>query len=256
MDGQIDPRVGLVTGGATGIGRATCEALAAAGVGTVVIGYSKSAEDAETLATDLMQRGTKAISMQVDVGDEPSVLNLIERIELEIGRLDFLVNNAGVTRLIPIRDLDDVALDDWAEILQVNLRGAFLCSRAAHEMLAKSKGAILNVTSIAGYRAVGSSIPYGVSKGGLLQLTRSLAVAMAPNVRVNSVSPGTVLSGWHEKLISRERFESNAEAEAKIVPLKRLARPEDIAQAIVAMLFLEFVTGQDLLVDGGKGLLY
>lgn len=256
MTSARDPRVGLVTGGATGIGRATCEALASAGVGTVVIGYSRSADEAQELAAFLETTGTRAVAMQVDVSSETSVIRLMDRVTADLGRLDYVVNCAGMTRLIPLGELDAVTDDDWNQILRVNLLGAFWCSRAAHSLLRESRGSIVNVASIAGYRAVGSSIPYGVSKAGVLQLTRSLAVSMAPEVRVNSVSAGTVQSGWHEKLVGVDVFAPRAEAEAEVVPLKRLAQPEDIAAAIVSLLLLDFVTGQDLLVDGGKGLLY
>lgn len=256
MTSAKDPRVGLVTGGATGIGRATCEALVGAGVGTVIIGYSRSAEDAEQLAASLEAAGARAIPMQVDVSSEESVLALIDRVANEVGRLDYLVNCAGMTKLIPIGELDAVTDEIWDQILRVNLQGTFWCSRAASSLLRESRGAIVNVASIAGYRAIGSSIPYGVSKAGVLQLTRSLAVSLAPEVRVNSVSAGTVQSGWHEKLVGADVFATRAQAEAQVVPLKRLAQPEDIAAAIVSLLLLNYVTGQDLLVDGGKGLLY
>lgn len=249
-------RVALVTGGATGIGRATCEALASAGVGTIFVGYSRSAADADALVASLAAKGTRALSIQVDVSDENSVDRMIDHVQSDAGRLDFLVNNAGVTRLIPMSELEAITVEDWDEVLRVNLMGAFWCSRRAHALLRATRGAIVNIASIAGYRAVGSSIPYGVSKAGLLQLTRSLAVSMAPEVRVNSVSAGTVQSGWHEKLIGAEEFASRVRAEEKLVPLQRLARPEDIAAGVASLLQLEFVTGQDLLIDGGKGLLY
>ena len=123
-------------------------------------------------------------------------------------------------------------------------------------MLQETSGAIVNVASISGYRGVGSSIPYAASKAGVLQLTRSLAMSLAPKVRVNSVSAGTVLTSWHERLVGAEVFADRAQAEAELVPLGRLAGPEDIAEGIVALLTLGFVTGQDLLIDGGKSLRY
>lgn len=251
-----DARVALVTGGATGIGRATCIALASMGVGTIVICYSRSREEASSLAGQVCSMGARALELEVDVSSRSSVDSAFSRVTSELGRLDFLVNNAGVTELVPFNQLDDLSQEIWDKVFSTNLLGAFWCSVAARELLEKTRGSIVNLGSIAGYRAVGSSIPYGVTKAGLLQLTRSLAIAMAPNVRVNSISPGTVLSGWHEKLPNSETFRHRAEAEAETVPLKSLAGPEEIAQAIVSLLQLEFVTGQDLIVDGGKSLLY
>ncbi|GAA1220065.1 SDR family NAD(P)-dependent oxidoreductase [Rhodoglobus aureus] len=249
-------KVALVTGGATGIGRATCFSLADIGVGTVIVNYRESAADADTVARTLTAGGIRAIPMQADIADQESVKQLLHRVEVEVGRLDYLVNNAGTTRLVPFRDLDAITPKIWDQLTATNLYGAFFCCSAAGDLLARNRGAIVNVASIAGHRAVGSSIPYGVTKAGLLQLTRSLAVTMAPDVRVNSVSAGTVLSGWHEKLVDSEVFARSAEAEAGVVPLRRLAHPEDIAQAIVSMLLMDFVTGQDLIVDGGKSVLY
>lgn len=166
------------------------------------------------------------------------------------------MNNAGITELIPFADLDKVTEDIWERLLATNLMGAFWCCRAAAPMLQESSGAIVNVASIAGYRGVGSSIPYGVSKAGVLQLTRSLAVSLAPEVRVNSVSAGTVVTSWHERLVGAEVFAGRAKEEAELVPVGRLAGPGGIAEGIVALLTLGFVTRQDLLIDGGKSLRY
>ena len=249
-------RVALVTGGATGIGKAVCARLASAGVATIIVNYSTSANAAADVVASLESAGVTAISLQADIADIGSVERMLTVIATQFGRLDYLVNNAGITKLIPFADLDAVTPETWSSLIETNLLGAFWCSRAASSLLAASGGAIVNVASIAGTRAVGSSLPYGVSKAGLLQLTRSLAAALAPDIRVNSVSAGTVRSGWHEKLIGAEAFEDKVAAESDVVPLKRLASPDDIAQAIVALLMLDFVTGENLLVDGGKSLLY
>ncbi|WP_210480958.1 SDR family NAD(P)-dependent oxidoreductase [Naasia sp. SYSU D00948] len=254
----VDPagRVALVTGGGTGIGRAVCERLAGGVAGGIVIAFSRSGGEATQLAARLSSQGVRAVARQADVSDRKQVEDLISAVEAEFGRLDYLVNNAGRTRLIPFADLDAATEEIWTEILGTNLMGTFWCSRAAAALLRRSRGAIVNIASISGTRAVGSSLPYGVSKAAVLQLTRSLAAALAPDVRVNSVSAGTVRSGWHEKLIGDEAFAEKSEREAAVVPLQRLAAPADIAEAVVAMLTTSFVTGQDLLVDGGKGLLY
>ena len=248
--------VAVVTGGATGIGRAVCERLADEGVGTIIINYSRSAEAAERLAGSLSTAEVKAHAVQADISDLASVEAMFERIGGEFGRVDYLVNNAGTTELIPFRDLDAVTPAVWERLLGTNLLGSFWCSRAAAPLLKETRGAIVNVASIAGMRGVGSSLPYGVTKAGVLQLTRSLAIALAPDVRVNSVSAGTVRSGWHEKLVGEDVFAERSEHESTVVPLKRLAVPEDIAEGVVSLLRMSFVTGQDLLIDGGQGLLY
>lgn len=249
-------RVALVTGGGTGIGRAVCERLAREGIGTIIVNYSRSAEAAERLVEELSADGVHAFAIQADISDVTSVEAMFERVTHDIGRLDYLVNNAGTTELIPFRDLSAVTPDTWDRLLGTNLLGSFWCARAAAPLLREVQGAIVNVASIAGERAVGSSIPYGVSKAGVLQLTRSLAIALAPSIRVNSVSAGTVRSGWHEKLVGNDVFTERSEEESAVVPLKRLARPDDIAEGVVSLLSMGFVTGQDLLIDGGKGLLY
>jgi NAD(P)-dependent dehydrogenase (short-subunit alcohol dehydrogenase family) len=146
--------------------------------------------------------------------------------------------------------------DVWELVLGVNLRGAFLATRAASAALRAAGGAVVNVASTAGHRASGSSIPYGVSKAALLQLTRGLAVALAPEVRVNSVSPGSVSSDWMGGLVGDDVARAAREAESAVIPLGRVATPEEVADAIIAMLGPGMVTGQDIIVDGGKHLLY
>ena len=253
----LKDRVALVTGGGTGIGRSVCEQLTAVGVGTILVNYSRSVEDAETVAKHVQGQGSQAAAIQADVSDPTAVADMFTTVERDYGRLDYLVNNAGTTELIPFPDLDAVSDETWRKLLDVNVIGTFNCSRAAAELLtATGSGAIVNVGSIAAMRAVGSSIPYGVSKAGVLQLTRGLAMALAPEVRVNSVSAGTVRTRWHNNLVGEEEFAKRSEKEAQDVPLARIATPDDIAEAIVFLLLAGFVTGQDLLVDGGKGLRY
>jgi len=256
MSTELSGRVALVTGGATGIGRSVCARLAESGVGTVIVNYAHSLADAESLVDELRASGTTARAIQGDVSDLESVRGMFEEVEAIAGRLDYLVNNAGTTRLIPFDDLDAATPEVWARLLDTNLLGTFWCSRAARRMLCESRGAIVNIASIAGMRGVGSSIPYGATKAGVIQLTRSLAVALAPEIRVNAISAGTVRSGWHEKLVGAESAATKAAAEAPTIPLRRLATPEDIAAAVVSVLMLDFVTGENLLVDGGKSLLY
>ncbi|MGV8970774.1 MAG: SDR family NAD(P)-dependent oxidoreductase [Rhodoglobus sp.] len=246
--------VALVTGGGTGIGRAVCLGLAERGARAVVVNYSRSAEEAASTVVELESLGCAARAVRADVTDRAAVDRMIADCVADFGGLDILVNNAGTTRLIPFADLDAVTDEDWDTMLGVNLRGAFATSRAAASALRAAHGAIVNVASIAGWRAVGTSIPYGVSKAGMLQLTRSLALALAPEVRVNSVSPGSVNSRWIPGLLGAQGGAERHAEDAASTPLGRVAEPEDIADAVLAMLSVPYLTGQDLLVDGGRSL--
>ncbi|RIQ37807.1 SDR family NAD(P)-dependent oxidoreductase [Jiangella rhizosphaerae] len=250
-------RVALVTGGATGIGRATCLELARRGIAEIHIGYSRSRQAAEDLAIELRALGAAGYPLHVEVSDRDAVDRAAAHLLETSGGLDVLVNSAGTTTKIDFADLDAVTPELWDELLGVNLLGAFWVCQAFAESLKERGGSIVNVTSISATRVVGSSLPYSVSKAALAQLTRALAVALAPTVRVNAVAPGTVISGWHERLIGAENARRNFEAEAGQVPLGRLADAADIGEAIATVaLDLPFVTGEEILVDGGKALRY
>src|ERR1700694_512658 len=253
---ELTGRVAIVTGGGTGIGRAVCLRLAKAGAKGVVVNYSRSAEDAEATATELVSLGVEALAYQADVADEAAVKAMAVATMDQFGRLAVLVNNAGTTQWVPHPDLDGLTEDIWNQVLSVNLKGTFYCCRAAAPELKKTKGAIVNIASIAGPLATGSSIAYGVSKAGILQLTRGLAIALAPDVRVNSVSPGLVSTRWF-----RSRFgeEANDALEASFVastPLGVITTPDHVAQAVMAFVENDLVTGQDVVVDGGKNVKY
>src|SRR6476660_9077615 len=193
---DLKGRVAIVTGGGTGIGRAVCLRLASAGAKAVVVNYSRSDKDARATAAQLIVLGPDAMAYKADVSNDKEVTAMIDAVKDRYGRIDVLINNAGTTRFIAHQDLDALTDEVWDEILRVNLKGTFYCCRAAAPELRKTGGAIVNVASIAGHRATGSSIVYAVSKAGVLQLTRSLAIALAPDVRVNSVSPGLVSTRW------------------------------------------------------------
>ncbi|MGH7919163.1 MAG: SDR family NAD(P)-dependent oxidoreductase [Candidatus Dormibacteraceae bacterium] len=253
---SIEGAVALVTGGATGIGRAVCEQLAARGVSAVVIDYSRSEEAAAELAGRLRASGIDAWAAPADVGDQRTGSALIQQILDRHGRLDLLVNSAATTRFIPHQDLDALTDEVWQTILRTNLMGPFYLARAASAALRRSRGAIVSIASIAGHRGTGSSIPYAVSKAALLQLTRSLAIALAPEVRVNAVSPGHVDTRWHSDHLGDEAAAELARHNAEAEPMRRTATPEDVAQVVLGLLDSAMVTGQTLIVDGGKHLRY
>jgi NAD(P)-dependent dehydrogenase (short-subunit alcohol dehydrogenase family) len=253
---ELEGRVAVVTGGGTGIGQAVCLRLAKAGAKAVVVNYSRSAEDAQATAAELGSLGTQALAHQADISDESAVKAMFAATLDRYGRLDVLVNNAGTTHFVPASDLDGLTEDVWNDILSVNLKGTFYCCRAAAPELRKTKGAIVNIASIAGHRGAGSSIAYSVSKAGVLQLTRSLAIALAPDVRVNSVSPGLVSTRWFK---SRFGEEANVPYEASFVsttPLGVIATPDHVAIAVMGFIENDLVTGQDLIVDGGRNVRY
>jgi 3-oxoacyl-[acyl-carrier protein] reductase len=253
---ELGGRVAIVTGGGTGIGRAVGIRLAKAGAKAVVVNYSRSADEAQATAAELGALGIEALAHQADIADESAVKAMISATLDRYGRLDVLINNAGTTYWVPFPDLDGLTEDVWKEILSVNVKGTFYCCRAAAPELRKTKGVIVNIASIAGQLATGSSIAYGVSKAGVLQLTRGLALALAPDVRVNSVSPGLVSTRWFRSRFGDEASDELETSFAAGTPLGVIANPDHVAQAVMALVENDLVTGQDLVVDGGKNVKY
>ena len=252
---ELRGRVALVTGGGTGIGRAVCLALAAAGAG-VAVNYSRSAAEAEATAAEARELGVSAVALQGDVSQEADAKALVAATVDRLGSLDVLVNNAGTTRFIPFPDLESVTDEVWRNILGVNLMGPWYVSRAAAPHLKAGRGCIVNVASIAALRASGSSLPYGVSKAALTQLTRALAVALAPEVRVNAVNPGLVSTRWFRQPFGEERAAAQEEAFAGRTPLGFVTTAEQVAQAVMGLVMADAVTGQHLVVDGGVSVGY
>jgi 3-oxoacyl-[acyl-carrier protein] reductase len=253
---DLSGRVAIVTGGGTGIGRAICEALVRAGTHGLVVNYSRSSEAAEATAAQLRAAGTDAVAVRADVTDEAAVARMVATVVDTWGRLDVLVNNAGITRFIPFADLDAATDDVWDELLATNLKGSFRCARLAAPHLRRQRGAIINVGSTAGLRGSGSSLPYAVSKAAVHHLTRTLAVALAPEVRVNAIAPGTVATNWYRGRFGDEKADAAERAAAEATPLRGVATAGDCAAAAVGLLASDWVTGQVLVVDGGKHLNY
>lgn len=245
----LETPVVLVTGSATGVGRATAVRFAQKGY-AVVVNYSRSEEDAKETVRLVESTGMRALLIRCDVSDDSQVRRMFETVDEEFGRLDVLVNNAATTAFVPHRDLDAMTTDDWDRILNVNLKGPFFCTRAASPMLrASGKGVVVNVSSVAGIAGQGSSIAYCASKGALNTMTKSLAVALAPEIRVNAVCPGPIDSRWLRNVMS----EADLQARTADFPIPRPAQPDDISDAILYLATgTTLTTGQLLVVDGGR----
>ena len=253
---KLNGRVALVTGGAGGIGGAVARSLANAGVGGVAVNYRKSAKDAENLALEIAGRGVKAIAIQADVQSDAQVRAMVAKIGAEFGRLDILVNNAGVTHWVKVSDLEALTDAIWDEILDVNVKGAFRCARAAAKLLQDHQGMIVNVSSISGVLSPStmSSLAYGTAKAALIHLTKGLAIALAPKVRVNCVAPAFTDTPWMSGHYGADYQQVIAQASAGY-PLQRIATPDEVAGAILGLIAgCDFVTGQTLIVDGGLSL--
>jgi 3-oxoacyl-[acyl-carrier protein] reductase len=239
-------KAALVTGSATGIGRAVALRLAGLGL-AVAVNYSRSEKEAEETLEAVRGHGVPGLLVRCDVGDDRGVRAMVARCRDELGGLDVLVNNAATTRFIEHTDLEALTEEVWDEILQINLKGTFYCCRAAMPLLRERRGAIVNVTSVAGLQGHGSSIPYVASKAAVNGFTRSLARAFAPEVRVNAVAPGPVLTRWLADHM--DQVERMVEA----TPLRRAATPDDIADTVVFLaLGTTLMTGQVVVVDGGR----
>jgi 3-oxoacyl-[acyl-carrier protein] reductase len=241
---DLSGKTALVTGAASGIGLSTARMLAQAGCRVAI---NHLADDARgTSAAEAIG----AISAPGDVSRADDSRRMVADAIARLGRLDFLVNNAGTPATpepIPPEDLDAMTEEFWAAILQTNLMGPFRCTHAAAAALREAKGAVVNTASVAGLTFMGSSIAYGASKAGLVNLTQNLARALAPDVRVNAVAPGAVDSPWSEAWGNERKARS-----AEKALLKRRCTPDDIAEVIVFLLgSARMVTGQTVVVDGG-----
>ena len=227
------------------MGRAICELFAAEGA-RVVVNYSASREAAEEVAAGIRANGGEAAAVRANVAVDAEARALIEGAVERWGRLDVLVNNAGWSKVTPHAKLDELTDEIWDRTLNVNLRGAFYCMRAAAPHLKQQQGAIVNIASVAADTGAGSTIVYAASKAGLISMTKSFARVLAPEVRVNALSPGAVhtrFAGWPEEIFP---------AAARRSPLKRIATVEEVAGAV---LFLACgataITGENLRIDSG-----
>ncbi|MEV4425813.1 SDR family NAD(P)-dependent oxidoreductase [Streptomyces sp. NPDC049602] len=242
-----EQRVALVTGSSSGIGAAVARRLADADF-RVVVNSARSVEAGKALAAELPD----AVYVQADVSDETQATALVEAAVEAYGRLDLLVNCAGTTRFIPHDDLEAASPEVWRHLYDVNVIGVWQTVTAAVPHLRKTRGSIVTVSSQAGVRPGGSSIPYAVSKAAVNHMTKLLAKTLGPDIRVNAVAPGLIDTPWFDGV---EGAEAAKEHVAGVVPLRRVGRPEDIAGAVFDLAHASYITGEVLLVDGGGHLL-
>lgn len=242
---KFEGKTVLITGGGTGVGRATSELLASRGA-KIVVNYAHSEKDARETVETIQKAGGEAIALKANVALEQEVLKMVADAKDAFGEIHYLVNNAGMTYKIPLSDLDAVTDEIWDEIFSINLKGMFYCSRAVAPGMKKLKDcAIVNLGSTAGIGGIGSSLPYAVSKSAVHGLTRSLARALAPEIRVNCIAPGPIMTRWWKG--DEERMYSISDG----LLLGRVSTPEDLAELIATMLTQESLTGQIISPNNG-----
>ncbi len=246
-----DRAVALVTGAATGIGRSAALALARSGY-HVVINYSRSEKAAKTTARDAEAAGARTLVYRCDVSDDACVRTMLEATEKEFGRLDVLINNAGTTIAVEPKNLEGVTVEDWNRVFAVNVLGIFLVTRAAVPMLRQSpNGCIVNTCSIAGVRPSAQALPYAASKAAVANLTKTLANALGPEVRVNAVAPGWMEGDWMKKMLG-ENYDGLMARRARYTPLKRCCTADDVAETMLNLIIgNRFITGEIIVIDGG-----
>jgi len=240
-----------VTGASSGVGRCTTLRLARLGC-NVLVNYAHSEEAALSVAEAASELGVDAFAFRADVSQDVECVAMVDAAVDRFGRLDVLVNNAGTTRFVAHADLDGVEDEIWDEILGVNLKGPFQCTRAARAALEASGDAeVVMTSSVAGIAGVGSSIPYCASKAGLNVLTVTLARVLGPYIRVNAVAPGFIDGEWLEKGLG-PAYETIRTAMIEKSPIGRVCEPDDVAEAIVSIITgSDLVTGSVLPVEGG-----
>ena len=239
--GRLRGRVALVTGGAIRVGRAIGLALAREGC-SVAVNYLQSKHAAVATVGEIRSLGVEAAPIRADLAKASEVKKLVSQTISRFGRLDLLVNNAGIFFRTPLAETTPA---QWDRLLDVNLRGPFLCSQAAARVMGRAGGRIINIGDVAGVRAWPGYIPYCVSKAGLLMLTKALALALAPRIQVNCVAPGAVLlpDDFPPRLKRRLKRE---------VPMGREGDPDDVTAAVLFFATApSYITGQVLFVDGG-----
>jgi 2-dehydro-3-deoxy-D-gluconate 5-dehydrogenase len=247
---DLSGKVAVVTGGNGGIGRAIALGLAEAGASVAILARNQE-RNRDTL-TELERTGVPAMALQLDVSQRKSLKPALEEVEHELGPIDILVNNAGFAILKGVLDHSE---EDWDSVIETNLTACFLLSKyAVASMIARQAGKIINVASVGGFKGTPIYPSYGVSKGGMLQLTRCLAIELAPhNIQVNSLVPGWTTTDMTDWIRNDSNYAALKQEMITRTPAGRFADPSEMAGAAVflASHASDFVTGADLIVDGG-----
>lgn len=253
---DLSGKTAIVTGGGTGIGRAASLKLAACGA-NVAINYRVSRDAAEETASECRKLGVRAAAIAADVCNDEDCRRLAAVATVEVGTVNILVNNAAATKFVPHAQLDGLSAEDFANIFRTNVTGAYQMIRAlAPGMRAAGGGAVVNVASIAGLFGGGSCSAYAASKAALINLTKTLARALAPHIRINVVCPGFVGTRWFQERFSPEDYATTMQQVANSMPLERAASAEDIAGGIAFFCSDEaaIITGETLVMDAGAHL--
>jgi 3-oxoacyl-[acyl-carrier protein] reductase len=244
-------KAALVTGAATGIGRSAVLALARAGY-DVAINYASSEAAARDTAAEAEKLGVKTLLIKCDVSDEAAVRAMIAKVGEAFGHLDVLINNAGTTASWKPKDLESLALEDWDRVFAVNVRGLFQVTRAALPLLKMGNNpCIVNTASIVGLRPGPQPLPYAASKAAVVNLTKTLAWNLGPEIRVNAVAPGWMEGDWMKRML-KDKYEDLMGKRAKATPLKRCVTADDVAETMMTLVESNrFVTGEIIVIDGG-----
>ena len=238
---KIENGLALVTGAGIRLGREMALALAREGM-NVAVHYGHSKKSAEETVADIRKLGRNADAFAADLSKPGAPEKLVDAVVASMGAIDLLVNSAAIMLRTPI---GEVTYEHWAETMDLNLRAPFFLSQAAAKVMKPRGGVIINIADLAAFETWKGYIPHSISKAGVVQMTRAMAHALAPEIRVNAIAPGAVLlpEGWPED--SRKRLEEST-------PLKRLGTPEDVTAALLYLIRADFVTGETLVVDGGR----
>ena len=240
---SLEGQVAVVTGAGRRIGRAVALRLAVEGA-RIALHYRRSKSEAEAVASEIVRRGGEALCIQAELSRVAEIDALFEKVEKRFGRLDILVNNAAIFSPTPLADTSEA---QWNAILDTNLKAQFFCAQRAATLLKKTgRGRIINFASLGGLKAWPKYTAYSVSKAGVIMLTRCLARALAPDVTVNAIAPGTISFA--------EDAPEIAELAIRSAPLRRTGSADDVAEAVVYLVAARFVTGQVLVIDGGASI--
>lgn len=244
-------KTALVTGAASGIGRSAVLALARAGY-DVAINYSRSDAAAREVEEEARASGARTMLCKCDVADDSAVRAMLKAVDATFGHLDVLINNAGTTTDVKPKDFEAMTVEEWDRVFAVNVRGLFQVTRAALPLLRKGKEpCIVNTASIVGLRPGPQPLPYAASKAAVVNLTKTLAYNLGPEIRVNAVAPGWMEGDWMKRML-KDRYDDLMARRAKLTPLKRCVTADDVAETMMSLIQgNRFVTGEVIVIDGG-----